>query len=203
MKTGELDADFRASVLEGQALRNDPGVTVRVTPFPSVGALVFNNADPIMRERKLRLAIAYAINRARFWRAEVSLGFYDASTAAKEQFGWAYDPSAAQPAYDPARADALLDQLGWKQSKDGLRMRGGKPLQIVLASKTEGLDPNVDVIVQAQLRLVGIDVVVKTYTDSMFFSSGKQGVYRGGNFQLMYLPLYYMAYDGDLSSELD
>jgi dipeptide transport system substrate-binding protein len=134
---------------------------------------------------------------------EVSHGFFDASAAERETFGWAYDTTAVEPSYNPARANSLLDELGWKREAAEIRKRNGIPLQVILASRSDGLDPNVDVLIQAQLRRVGIDVVIKTYNPALFLGPAKQhGIYRGGNFQMMYIPFYFMGFDGDLSDEL-
>ncbi|NLE77782.1 MAG: hypothetical protein GX605_13665, partial [Chloroflexi bacterium] len=59
--------------------------------------------------------------------------------------------------FDVAKANALLDEAGWKVGSDGIREKDGKRLELVLVNSfTQELGP----MVQAQLREVGADVKI-------------------------------------------
>jgi peptide/nickel transport system substrate-binding protein len=203
LRTGEVDAYFGASPTEASALKDDHDLVVSVFPESMVGTLLFNLSDPVTRELGLRQAIRLAIDREAVGR-KVSYGYYDSKSAAREAIGWAYDPTDPQPAYNLQKADALLDNLGWKRGADGIRSRNGSRLQLTLASQQLGLDPSVDVQLQGQLRRVGIDVIIKTYAEGQFFAPASQGgIYEGAHFQMMYDPSNWMGFDSNYAAELD
>ncbi|MBI5879741.1 MAG: hypothetical protein HZB53_19015 [Chloroflexi bacterium] len=65
--------------------------------------------------------------------------------------------------YDVNKAKQLLDQAGWNTvGADGIRTKGGKRLEVVLNSIDSGAGPDqINVLVQGQLRLIGMDVKLK------------------------------------------
>lgn len=51
---------------------------------------------------------------------------------------WAFDPAIKQYPYDPAKAEQLLDEAGWKDADgDGVRERGGERLAFTLTANTD------------------------------------------------------------------
>lgn len=73
------------------------------------------------------------------------------------------DPSLKNPyPFDQAKARALLDEAGWKEGPDKIRVKDGKRLELVINSIDYGggADPPTQ-FVQAQLRDVGVDAKIK------------------------------------------
>lgn len=62
-------------------------------------------------------------------------------------------------AYDPAGAQALLDQAGWTLSGDGWRYKDGQRLSLVLIARD--VETIGDILVQDQLRQVGIELQIQ------------------------------------------
>lgn len=200
--TGELDADFRADPAEALSVATDPRLRVFKAALPAAGTLLFNAADPLVKDPLLRRALISAIDAPTAARS-VSLGLYSAEGAGRAPFGWAYDPALPRPHYDPSAAARGLDALGWRLAPDGLRRKAGRTLALTLICSGEGLDPRFCVLLQFQLRRLGIEVDIKTYDPSTFYAfAADGGPLRAGAFQLAYLPQYYIDFDGDLSSEL-
>ena len=55
---------------------------------------------------------------------------------------WAYNPDTPTYEYDPERANALLDAAGWIDTDgDGTRDKDGRPMQILLQTNDDGLNP--------------------------------------------------------------
>jgi len=51
---------------------------------------------------------------------------------------WAYDPAGLSPyRYNPARAEQLLDDEGWRRGADGVRRKDGRPLQFTLTTSDQ------------------------------------------------------------------
>jgi peptide/nickel transport system substrate-binding protein len=72
--------------------------------------------------------------------------------------------------YDPERARQLLAEAGWKDTNgDGILDRQGRPFQLTLITNS-GNDTrrDVGVLVQRQLREIGIDVTLELYEWSVF-----------------------------------
>jgi peptide/nickel transport system substrate-binding protein len=202
MKTGELDADVDASPSEAVALAHDPKLRIVVTPQPVVGTLFFNCTDPVLRDRRIRQAINYAIDRPALAR-EVSYGYFDPQTPERAPFDFAYDPRVPTYSLDLRRAGALLDAAGWTRGASGTRTRNGVPLEIVMVSSENGIDPRVDVLVQSQLARAGIAVIIKAYDIHQLFAPADQGgpIY-GRTFQIWYQTYNFQGDDGDLAGEM-
>jgi peptide/nickel transport system substrate-binding protein len=75
--------------------------------------------------------------------------------------------------YDPQKARQLLAEAGWKDTNgDGILDREGKPFRFTLITNS-GNDTrrDVGVLVQRQLRELGIDVTLELYEWSVFLSN--------------------------------
>ena len=83
----------------------------------------YKNPAPWFRDIKVRKAIAYAIDLNKmnelvyFGKATVMTGPVSPAPAT----AWYYDPNQKEPTYDPAMANKLLDDAGYKPGPDGIR----------------------------------------------------------------------------------
>ena len=155
-------------------LGSRPGLRVDERPGTSFDYLAFNCADPRLAQRRVREAIALALDRP----ALLALVQGDAGRLATGLLApehWAYAP-ARLPRHDPARARRLLDRAGLRDP-DG----PGPAPRFRLVYKTTGAGPRrrLAEAVQAQLADVGIAVDVRTYEWGTLFAD-----VRGGRFEL-------------------
>ena len=111
----------------------------------------------ILSDRSVRQAVALSIDRRQLvhdvWRDEAQVLRTMTVTAILGRFASrlrGFD-------YQPAQADRLLNEAGWKRSAGGIRSKGGRPLQLALIANPE-MDAAAVELVQAQLHLAGIDV---------------------------------------------
>jgi peptide/nickel transport system substrate-binding protein len=167
------EADF-IDVLRGDAVRQAAGTPgVRTATYGSLdyGYMLFSVRDaagrphPLFGDRATRLAISHAVDRAAAVRsaldsqAVVALGPVTRSQPTA-------DASLRAPAYDPARAAALLDSLGWRlppgAAPGAVRARGGRPLAFtVLVPTTSATRMQLAVLLQAQLAAAGVKLEVE------------------------------------------
>lgn len=72
---------------------------------------------------------------------------------------------------DPVAARALLDRTGWIMGNDGVRRKQGIRMRLRVGTYTGfGMEPNV-VVLQSQLRQLGIDAVVDNTDTQVLYSS--------------------------------
>lgn len=154
----------RPPTTEIQRINSTPGFIVQTRPIPSRWYLAFNLLNPLLSDLRMRLAIAYAINRSELVeKAESGYG-YPAQGMYTPAIQWAYNPNATLPPYDPSRAEALLDELGYRKGPDGYRyLPNGTRLTIRIdvfqGAETEAIAS----IIKEQLKRVGIDVKIGVY----------------------------------------
>lgn len=129
-------------------------------------------------ELAVRQAINYAIDK----NAIVNTVFKGLGTPAIAPMTKAMldDPTLeAYYKYDQAKAKQLLDGAGWK-GDSGTRQKDGKPLKLILNAIDYGGGPEQTVIlIQGQLREVGIDVQIKAQARPPWYEDNYKGATNG------------------------
>lgn len=174
-----------------------------VSFIPSVASyehLALNLDNPFLADKRVRQAMAMAIDRkvivARLFdnRFQVADSFMHPS-----QQGWV--PGTKIWPYDPKAARTLLAQAGFKPGADGILVNPeGRRLSIDLmttaGNRTREL---IEQVIQAQLKAVGIDIVIHNEPARvMFGESLRKRSFAGmvqfqSDMQLDYVPLIYFA----------
>ena len=199
LQSGQLDWNLIAPMQEG-ILRGKPGMRFRTTATAVVAGLAFNTTHPPLDDVRVRRAIAMSIDRDAI-SAKITLGAYPVTNAIQPQFSWAYDPTIREPAYDPARADALLRAAGWIRGADGVRRKGGEPLHLTYVQFPESVTGvAVATAVQAELRSRGIQVTIKSVSNAQLFLP-VHGTLATGAFDMAYIP-WTLGADPDDSAVL-
>ena len=124
--------------------------------------LGFNLKDPRFADRRVRLAIAHAINKQELLDGVV-LGLGREATGPFRPGTWADNPNVKGVPYDLKKAAALLAEAGWKtRNPEGLLVKDGKPFTFELLTN-QGNDERKKIaeIVQASLRDLGIGVDIR------------------------------------------
>jgi peptide/nickel transport system substrate-binding protein len=124
--------------------------------------LGFNLKDPRFADRRVRQAIAHAINKRELIDG-VLLGLGREATGPYKPGTWAYNPNVRTYPYDMAKARALLAAAGWTETNaDGVLVRNGQPFAFELLTN-QGNDERKKVaeIVQASLKELGIQVDIR------------------------------------------
>ena len=138
------------------------------TPFQYIG---INLTHPILREVRVRQAIACAIDRERIIRHLLKNIVSEANSLLSPR-NWAYDADARRWPYDPARAKQLLDEAGLRDP-DG----DGPQPRFRLSFKTTNIDlrRRIAEALKEQLAQVGIEIEIRTYEWGTFYSDVKSG----------------------------
>ena len=199
LESGRVDWNLIAPVQEA-ALRGKRGIRYRVVPTAVVAGIALNTARAPLRDVRVRRALAMSIDRGGISR-KITLGAYPVTNMLQPQFSWAYDPSVKEPGYDPKAADALFDAAGWRRGRNGMRYKGGRELSLEYVQFPESATGvRVATVVQAELRLRGVNVTLKSVSNAQIYAPASLGgILRSGKFDMAYV-VWTMGADPDDSS---
>jgi peptide/nickel transport system substrate-binding protein len=103
------------------ALTKQPELIAEDQPGTVLSYIAFNFDDPILAHREVRQALAYATDRATIIRYLLRGQARPAASLLPPNH-WAYEPNVQRYDYDPARAEILLDSVGYPRGADGVRI---------------------------------------------------------------------------------
>jgi peptide/nickel transport system substrate-binding protein len=154
------------------------GYTTRAVPWNQQGMIVVNGGKPGLGDPLVRRAISLAIDRKEII-ATIAHGAFGLphDAVAPTAIGYVRRPA---PPYDPVLANAILERDGWKRGRDGVRSKDGVRLDYTIATTAgSGTYVEIPLLVQAELRAVGIRLLVKAYSNNQIFDfSGPLDTYR-------------------------
>ncbi len=151
-------------------LAKNPNLTVMNGPGTRLAYLGFNLRDPILKDVRVRQAIAYALDRRPMiqylWRGEAE----PAKSILPTQ-SWAYNGNVPGYEHDPAKAKSLLDEAGYLPF-NGLRFH------ITMKTSTDANTRLMVAVMQQQLREVGIALDIRSFEFATFFSDVQHGAFQ-------------------------
>jgi peptide/nickel transport system substrate-binding protein len=171
-RTGEIDLALRLQPNQLLQLKSVSGISFVKTASVNTGYIGLNNAKPPFDDRRVRLALRYAIDREGLLETVYhgNGSVWDDPVTVLDPFFGGGVPAAA---YDPAKAAALLDAAGWNVSPDGLRRREGKPLTVDFVDQTGNtIAATIVEIVRAEWQKLGVTVSSRTLSGDVLFAAG-------------------------------
>jgi peptide/nickel transport system substrate-binding protein len=166
LETGEVGLINDVPGTDYERLDADPGYAVLQSMFPGVPLVIgMNVTRPPLDDVKVRQAIEYGIDKQAIVDTLFE-GLFPLAFGMLAPNTFAYWSGAEDMyAYDPAEAESLLEEAGWVDTDgDGIRDKDGQPLTLVWPANEWQRNNEMAEIVQAQLRRVGIDVIVNVGT---------------------------------------
>ena len=134
----------------------------------------FNLTHPVVADPAVREALRLALDRqALVDKAEHGVGIVQDSALPPTA---PYYVALGTTPYDPARANALLDQAGWPRGSDGIRSKNGVRLVLDVATQTgaRDVDDQLD-IVRKDWSAIGVGIDVHHFPPALMFASQKDG----------------------------
>ena len=151
-------------------LEKDDGLKVLRGPGTIYSYLALNLRDPILKDVRVRRALAYSIDIAPIihylWRDQARPAY-----SILPPSHWAYDANVARYPYDPALARKLLDEAGYPE-------RNGVRFHLAMKTSTEESTRLLAAVFQQQLHQVGIALDIQTFEFATFFSDITKGAYQ-------------------------
>ncbi len=190
-QAGTVDSAYFLDVSKSPAYKRlAPTYAVYTNPnAANFEAMYFNFHNPILgTDNNVRKAIAMAIDHNSLI-AVARRGFAaQLCTDHGQAYVPGYQADAPCPKYDPAAANSLLDQSGWVKGSDGIRTKGGQRLEFKYSTTANNAwRADDELILQQNMKAIGIKLDVQNYPASTFFSTfllgGKAGTYDIAEFE--------------------
>jgi peptide/nickel transport system substrate-binding protein len=162
LEKGEVDLIGRAPGPDVARLREDKRFTVYLNMFKGAPTMfLINSSRPPTNELAVRQAMLYAINQAAVVKA-VTFGISTPAHGPLKPSIWPYWKGVeTMYRHDPARARQLLDQAGWKPGTDGIRVKDGNRLSVVVNVKDDPQALDMLQVMQANLKQVGMELEIR------------------------------------------
>jgi peptide/nickel transport system substrate-binding protein len=164
-------------------LATRPNLAVEDSAGTQIQYLGFNLRDPLLKDARVRQAIACAIDRRLIIKALLG-GHAEPAESLLPASHWAWTGDVARYDYDPARAARLLDEAGHPPRPGGVRFH------LTMKTSTDGDTRLLAAILQQQLAAVGIALDLRSYEFATFYSDLNRGAFQtcslrwiGGNEQ--------------------
>ena len=165
LKSGEVDMVVMFPWDKHREVAAIPGVTVHRIDGNGYEHVTLNQrAFPAFADRRVRQALNHAVDRDLIVKAILE-GLAPVTGGPVQPVSWAHNPNIRRYAFDPARAKALLDEAGWKDTNgDGVRDKDGQKLSFTMITQAGfAVRENVAQVLQRQFKDVGIEAAVQLH----------------------------------------
>ena len=153
-------------------------VTIAEAPGTDYAYVGVNMRDPILKDRRIRHALGYAIDRQAIV-DHLRRGLARPAVGVLPPSSWAFEAGVFQFSHDPRKAIALLEEAGYRDPDgDGPEPR----LRLSLKVSTNEFIRLQAAVIQQDLKRVGIDLDVRSYEFATLYADVLKG-----NFQLFTL----------------
>ncbi|MBI4135030.1 MAG: hypothetical protein HY471_02910 [Candidatus Sungbacteria bacterium] len=150
-------------------LAKSMGAEVHAIRMPRVFGIFLNEANPSLKELRVRQALALAIPKDALIETALGGGAIPVDTPIPPgTFG--YNPDVAKTPFNPEQARSLLEKTGWKdQNRDGIRekaasKKGEQPTPLKITLVTSDWKDLIETAnaVKAYWREIGVDTEVRS-----------------------------------------
>ncbi len=142
-------------------LSQNPNLNIYSYPTNTYTYLGFNLQNEFFKDKKVRQAIAHAIDKDAIVES-VLFGFGETANVPMAKISWAFNPNTKALSFDPVLAKKLLSEAGFTDAdNDGILDKNGKPFSFeIKTNKGNKQREKIAVIIQHYLKQIGIDVRV-------------------------------------------
>ncbi len=128
----------------------------------------FNLKHPFFNDKRVRQAIAYAIDKSEIVDV-VLFGLGSPATGPYVPNTWPYNPNVKGYKFDPEKAKQLLKEAGWVPNSKGIMEKDGRPFEFTIRTNMGNtLRMNTATIIQWRLAKIGINVKIEAIEWSTF-----------------------------------
>ncbi|HEX8044972.1 ABC transporter substrate-binding protein [Rhizobium sp.] len=163
VQSGQADIAYNASPQELESLKSE-GFTIATPRYLGfVNGWAINTKLAPYNDVKVRQALQAGINRQEIIDTVYTPDWKLATSFIQSNVPGATDQSSLL-AYNPEKAEKLLDEAGWAKGADGIRTKNGEPLLLILNSNPYlATSKSVDELIAQQLGKIGWKVTIRAY----------------------------------------
>lgn len=171
LRKGSADVACNAFSADVSAvLTSDKNLDVLREPGTVYAYLAFNLRDPILKDARVRQAIAYAIDRKplieSLWRNQAKPAY-----SILPPQSWAYDGEVPHYEHDLVKAGQLLDDAGYP-------LRSGVRFRLTMKTSTDGSTRLMAAVLQEQLARAGIALDIRSFESATFQADVAKGAFQ-------------------------
>lgn len=167
LKTGQIDMTGESTPATAVATLKKAGLVVGTTPSVGFYDFIINTnpkkkQNPELLDPKVREAFEYAMDRDAMvktaWLGYATPG----STIVAPASGW-HDASITARPFDLAKANQILDSLGFAKGSDGVRVADGHPMRydVIFPTEINGAGDRMFQIIQNGLKQAGVVLTMR------------------------------------------
>jgi peptide/nickel transport system substrate-binding protein len=166
IETGEIDfTSFTATQENIDKLKNIPYLNLLPYTPSTYGYLQLNLEHEQLQEKEVRQAITYGLDRQSIY-VDANQGAGAVANIPTSPISWSYTEEGINPyAYDPEKANQLLDEAGWLPGADGIREKNGKKLSLhFLGTKSPATDIFI-AVAKENFEAIGVQFQPEVFAD--------------------------------------
>ncbi len=177
-QTGETDYDaFTSRPDDIEQLRMLGFANINLYGSSDYSKVEFNLHRPALQDAKVRQALIYGLDRQKLIDV-VYQGYGKVAIEPIAPISWAWNANGVNPyQYNPARANQLLDEAGWKKGPDGIRVKAGKRLELTLLVSKKVLNDALIPIAKENWQQIGVLLKPQVVDFNALMSQRKAGNY--------------------------
>ena len=147
LQLGEIDLVPEVSAANFERLGTEDNIATLRSSTPAYTQLAFNMCseqdcpdaefNPAVQDRAVRQAIGYAVDRERINAIAAHDTSFPAFGVLPDFYRSFYEVPEMDYAFDPEKANQILDAAGWESQGDGPRTKGGEELSFDLYVRSE------------------------------------------------------------------
>lgn len=176
LAAGDIDGILETgglSVSEAERLHKEYGERFSYFTVPGLvwAHIDFNLDNPLLQDRRVRRALAHAVDRQTLINVLFGGKYTPAHTFLPPRH-WGYDANLPELKYDVAEAARLLDEAGYRlPAPGGIRVGPhNTPLRLSISAVAGIRDvEQIEQVIQSDLRKVGVELVIENQPAKVFF----------------------------------
>ena len=175
LEAGEVDLITQVPIHDIARLNGLRGIEVAVRPSTSWTYIALNTSKPQFADVRVRRALNHLVDK----RTIIEKVLFGVGRVADSPIGSAYraHKSVKVYQYDPALARQLLEEAGWRQGPDGIRVKDGQRMAATLWVPVGRFPGGAEMaqVVASALRGVGVEVRVQEIEFAAYLAELRRG----------------------------
>jgi peptide/nickel transport system substrate-binding protein len=172
LKTNQVDMIGESTPATAVSTLKKAGMAVGTTPSDGFYDFIINTnpkkkQNPELLNPAVREALEYAINRDQLvktaWLGHATPG----STIIAPSTGF-HDSAITPLPFDPAKANSILDSLGYARGSTGIRVANGHPMSysVIFPTEIDGAGDRMFQIIQSDFQAIGVNITERKMDDN-------------------------------------